>query len=278
MTSASTAAAAAYDALADAYDELTEAYDHRTWLARLVEVAERHGMAGRRVLDVACGTGKSFAPMLERGYEVTACDISAGMLAHARARAGPAVRLEQADMCALPPLGQHDLITCLDDAVNYVLDEQQLHQALLGMRRLLAPDGLIVLDVNSLLTYRTSFAATWVKATRDSFIAWHGHASALHAVGARAAATITVFRSADRVAWTRRESEHEQRHWPPTALCAAADRAGLEVRQVLGQLPGAVLEPTLDEHRHHKGVWVLATAPDPKLESERREPLMLIGP
>ncbi len=95
MTSASAAAATAYDALADTYDDLTKAYDYETWLSRLVAVAERHGLRGRRLLDVACGTGKSFAPMLERGYRVTGCDVSAGMLARARARGGSAVRLER---------------------------------------------------------------------------------------------------------------------------------------------------------------------------------------
>lgn len=260
MSSASAAAANAYDALADAYDELTASYDHETWLTHLVAVAERHGLRGRRLLDVACGTGKSFAPMLERGYRVTACDVSAGMLAQARARAGSNVRLERADMCALPALGRFDLITCLDDSLNYVVDPAQLHLALFGMRRLLAPGGLIVLDVNSLLTYRTSFAETWVRPSPDSFIAWHGHASTAHVAGATAKATITVFRNRDRDTWSRRESEHEQRHWPPATLRAAAEEGGLIVREVLGQLPGAVLERTLDEGRHHKSVWILARA------------------
>ena len=258
MTSASAAAATAYDALADTYDDLTKAYDYETWLSRLVAVAERHGLRGRRLLDVACGTGKSFAPMIERGYRVTGCDVSAGMLARARARGGSAVRLERADMCALPHLGRFDLITCLDDSLNYVVEPELLRESLLGMRRLLAAGGLIVLDVNSLLTYRTSFADTWVRPAPDSFIAWHGHASPAHSSGTTASATITVFRSRDGVTWSRRESEHAQRHWPPAALRRAADGAGLVVREVLGQLPGAVLEETLDESRHHKSVWVLA--------------------
>jgi ubiquinone/menaquinone biosynthesis C-methylase UbiE len=258
MTSTSAAVAGAYDALADSYDDLTEGYDYDTWLAALVEAAERHGLRGRRVLDVACGTGKSFVPMLERGYSVTGCDVSGAMLAHARARGGAAVRLRQADMCALPRLGCFDLVTCLDDSLNYVLDRELLHEALRGMRRVLAPRGLIVLDVNSLLTYRTSFAETWVRPSADSFIAWQGHASRAQAPETIARATITVFRTCGVGVWSRRHSEHTQRHWPPPTLRETAGRAGLEVKQVLGQLPGAVLEDTLDEARHHKIVLVLA--------------------
>jgi SAM-dependent methyltransferase len=71
------------------------------------------------VLDVACGTGKSFRPLLRRGYEVTGCDISPPMLEQAPAGA-PGVRLVPADMRALPDLGAFDLVTCLDDALNYL--------------------------------------------------------------------------------------------------------------------------------------------------------------
>ena len=56
----------------------------------LLPKLERHRLQGRRLLDVACGTGKSFIPMLERGWEVTACDISAAMVEVARGKVGDA--------------------------------------------------------------------------------------------------------------------------------------------------------------------------------------------
>src|SRR5206468_5504331 len=73
----------AYDALAPVYDVLTARYAYDRWLAALEDLALDHGLAGHRVLDVACGTGKSFLPLLERGWEVTACDISGEMAARA---------------------------------------------------------------------------------------------------------------------------------------------------------------------------------------------------
>jgi RNA polymerase sigma factor (sigma-70 family) len=127
-------AEAAYDALAPAYDVLTADYDYDVWLSAIERVAIAHGLAGRRVLDVACGTGKSFLPLLERGYEVTACDISQAMLPVARAKVGPRAQLCRLDMRALPALGPFDLITCLDDALNYLPDEPALAQAGLTLR------------------------------------------------------------------------------------------------------------------------------------------------
>src|SRR5215216_7107442 len=94
-----------YDVLAPAYDVLTAGHAHDAWLRAIERLALAHGLRGRRLLDVACGTGKSFEPLLRRGYEVTACDGSPAMVAHARARAGATARVEVADMRALPVFG-----------------------------------------------------------------------------------------------------------------------------------------------------------------------------
>src|ERR687895_239024 len=95
----------AYEALAPVYDGLTAHHDYDRWLAILEGLARRHGLQGRRVFDVACGTGKSFLPLARRGYSVDACDISRSMLVRARAKTeGLDVRLQVADMRLLPTL------------------------------------------------------------------------------------------------------------------------------------------------------------------------------
>src|SRR4051794_6874771 len=132
---------AAYDALAPVYDGLTAHHDHERWLARLLELARGHGLGGNRALDVACGTGKSFMPLVRRGFDVTACDLSPAMAARARRRArGHGVRVWVADMRRLPVLCEHaDLVTCLDDAVNYLHGPYELEAALTGMRANMRP-------------------------------------------------------------------------------------------------------------------------------------------
>ena len=245
----------AYDALAPAYDLLTEGYQYDRWLTGLLALAARHGLRGRRVLDVACGTGKSFAPLLDRGYEITGCDISAAMLARARERA-PGVRLVTADMRALPPLGEFDLVTCLDDALNYVTEEEGLLAALRGIRRSLAPAGLAVWDVNTQVMYRGAFAQTWaVEEDGARLVLWRGGASEDFAVGGAAGAVIDVFELAPG-GWRRSTSRHEQRHWPAARIVTIAAAAGLDVVSVIGQHKGARLDPELDEELHPKAVFV----------------------
>ena len=100
-----------YDAFAPHYDAFTAHHDYPAWTATLERLARAAGLNGRRLLDVACGTGKSFLPFLQRGFDVVACDVSPRMLAIAAAKAGERVRLERHDMRRLPVLGSFDPVS-----------------------------------------------------------------------------------------------------------------------------------------------------------------------
>lgn len=142
-TLTATPALLAYEQLAPVYDRFTADYDHAGWIDGLLGLAYRHGLRGSRVLDVGCGTGKSFAPLLDHGYEVWACDLSPAMVDRARKRPGvDPDRVLVADMRDLPQLGAFDLVTCLDDAVNYLLSPQDLAAAFASVARVLAPGGV----------------------------------------------------------------------------------------------------------------------------------------
>jgi SAM-dependent methyltransferase len=256
-TTALDPAEAAYDALAPAYDILTADYDYDAWLTAIERVAIAHGLTGRRVLDVACGTGKSFLPLLERGYDVTACDISEAMLRVARAKVGPRASLVQLDMRALPALGRFDLVTCLDDALNYLPDEAALAQALAGMRANLAPGGVLVFDVNALRTYRSSFAGDRVVVGEDCVVAWRGQTAPDLAPGDSAELVVEAFvQVAGGDEWTRHRAVHRQFQQPADRLERALAAAGLTLRARLGQLPGAVLDDRFSELEHAKCLYV----------------------
>jgi SAM-dependent methyltransferase len=249
----------AYDAIADGYDLLTAGYAHDAWLDAIERLARRHGLHGRRVLDVACGTGKSFLPLRARGYSVVGCDVSEAMLAHAAAKA-PGVPLHRADMRALPRLGRFDLVTCLDDALNYVLEEVELVACLRGLARNLARGGLAVWDVNTLATHRGAFAADRVCEDDERLIVWRGRTPPdLAACGLAEARVDHFVRSG--CDWRRLSARHLQRNWPVTTIARLAREAGLHVAAVHGQHPGAVLDDGVDELVHTKALFVARAAP-----------------
>jgi SAM-dependent methyltransferase len=246
----------AYEEMADVYDVFTRAYDYDRFLSVVETVALEHGLAGNRLLDVGCGTGKSFMPLLERGYDVTACDLSPEMVRRAREKGGGAARVVVADMRELPDLGRFDLVTCLDDSINYLLTDADLARALGGIARVLRGGGLVVFDVNSLRTYRSIFSQTFASDQEGVFFCWRGDTEPEMPPGGRAAATLEAFVPGAAGEWSRRCMRHMQRHHTRellTQLCAAA---ALEIVAVYGQHPGARLDAVADEAEHTKLLYI----------------------
>jgi SAM-dependent methyltransferase len=245
----------AYEALAPYYDQFTAAYAHQAWLEGLERALRQLGLRGDRVLDVACGTGKSSLPLVRLGYEVSACDVSPTMVAIARERLGlPEERVFVADMRRLPALPHFDAVTCLDDAVNYLLTEGDVRATFAGIGRALRPGGILAFDVNSLRTYASTFATRSEVQGEDATFVWSGKGSSLARPGGLYRATVEVVpkEGGGRAV----ESIHTQRHYPRETIERLLRAAGLQPLTVFGQAPGGRLLPGPDERRHTKLLYV----------------------
>jgi SAM-dependent methyltransferase len=241
-----------YDTLAPIYDRFSADFDHETWVARLLAVVTEAGATGKLVLDVACGTGKSFEPLLHRGYDVSACDISPAMVELARERAaGRARDVFVADMRDLPAGELFDLVTCLDDAVNYLLTDEDLERAFSSAARLLRPGGFYVFDTNTLLTYRTAFAEDSRFDSAGWEFTWHGEGRSDASPGVCATATVRAESASQTVT-----ARHVQRHHPVETIRSALADAGFEIVAVLGQTTGGILHHDPSDLGHNKMVFV----------------------
>lgn len=251
----------AYEAMAPVYDDFTAHHDYETWLDNLLPKLELHGIPpGKRLLDVACGTGKSFLPMLERGWSVTACDVSPKMVAIAREKVGAEVDLQVADMRQLPVFGEFDLVFCLDDAVNYLLSTEELVQALAGMRRNMGPDALLMFDANTLELYRTFFAEETVVEHNGRRMIWTGTTSPEAKPGSIAEAILEVVQNGATAEQPIPPSVHRERHFPEPTVRAALEQAGLECLDVYGHHYDAIPRQPLDEIAHTKAIYIARAA------------------
>jgi SAM-dependent methyltransferase len=105
---------------------------------------------GMRVLDLACGPAVHVVPLARAGAEVTGVDLSAGMLARARAacdRAGVSARLVRADMLEFTEPGAFDLVINMYTSFGYFTDPGDNLTVLRNIHDSLAPGGAAVIDL-----------------------------------------------------------------------------------------------------------------------------------
>ncbi|HTU14313.1 MAG TPA: class I SAM-dependent methyltransferase [Solirubrobacterales bacterium] len=244
---------AAYDLIAGHYDGFTAHHDYDVWLDSLLPALNVHGLSGDQLLDAGCGTGKSSLPMLDRGWQVTACDNSAEMLERLRAKAGHRMRIEQTDLRTMPVLGDFDLILCLGDVLNYCAVTTPLSTSLRGLAANLAPDGLLLFDLNTVATYRTFFAEVQEVEVSGQRVTWRGLGDGTAEPGALAESVMEI---APPGGEPLTRAVHRQRHLSEDEVRSSMAEAGLECLDVFGQGFDAVLERPLEENRHTKTIYI----------------------
>jgi len=246
----------ANDKFAGFYDEFNYRYRNTQWTGRLLEWAVSEGLNGTHLLDVACGTGHSAVPMHRRGWNVTGCDISSEMLSIAREKLPEGVKLEQADVRQLPVFGSFDLVWALNDPLNYLLSFKELCAALEGMAANLAPQGMLMFDLNTLETYRTFFSTRLEVEVGGRRLVWSGLAPGRSfETGDEAEAEFEV------IGESGSAHVHNSRHFPHEQVLEAIAAAGLDCKDLRGVTePEGNLVVPLDEDEHAKAVYLCRRA------------------
>ena len=241
----------AYEVLAPSYDAFTLGfgYKYETWTATLLAKAEEEGLQGNRLLDVACGTGFSFIPLLERSWQVTGCDISAAMIEAARAKVGERAELVVADMRELPVLGEFDLIWAINTPLIYLLSQEELEAALAGMRRNLAPGGLVLFDAMTMKTTRKFFSERFEVEREGKRFSWTGKLGADELRPGMVGGGRLEEEGKPDLA-----QDHAMRHFTEDETRAAIAAAGLRCERVFGEKDGQ-LQADLDEDEHPIAVY-----------------------
>ncbi len=141
-----------YDAYAAAYDRSGQLQFSILMDVYLRDLLRSHSVPGRRMVDLACGTGTLALLMAERGWTVLGLDNSPAMLAHAEQKQAAlnkpvAVQFGQADMRDFTLAAPVDLVTCCFDTLNYLIVEAELARCLAAVARSLVPHGLFCFDL-----------------------------------------------------------------------------------------------------------------------------------
>lgn len=138
-----------FDEVAQYYDLLMSSVPYARWVDYVELLLQRWEAEPRRVLDLACGTGKVGSEFIDRGYNAIGVDLSEPMVRYCDTREPPLAALV-ADASALGIADeQFDLVVSLYDSLNYILESEALAEAIAEAHRVLDSGGLFIFDMNT---------------------------------------------------------------------------------------------------------------------------------
>lgn len=226
-----------YERYAEIYDRIGQRqFGQRLAAAILAEPAI--GLPqGALIADLACGTGAATLRFAAAGFDVIGVDRSPQMLeraAQSATQAGLTVEWLCQDLRELSLPVAVDLVTCVYDSLNYILEPSELGGIFACVRQSLNPGGTFVFDLNS----RRRLAEGWADETvvaadeDDLFLiyqsTWDERAS-------RSPLHLTAFlRPKDGDAWERFDEEHVERGYliaEVESLLSNAGFSSIEVRE-----------------------------------------------
>ena len=97
-----------YEKFAYLYDELMQDVPYEKWIKIVNAYTEKYRISGRKLLDLACGTGELSVRLAAEGFAVTGADLSTDMLSVAKAKSDERslpIEFFQQDMTELEDLG-----------------------------------------------------------------------------------------------------------------------------------------------------------------------------
>jgi SAM-dependent methyltransferase len=169
----------AYTGFALCYDALMSEVDYEAWTERLLKEAVRHGPQPRTIADLACGTGGIANALAGRGYEVVGIDLSQPMLSIAQDKAHEAhlkVRYLLQDIASFQLHRPVDMITMINDGINYLTTREALKGVFESMAAALPPGGLALLEFST--PYKLEHVLgnrTIAESDEDISMIWENH-------------------------------------------------------------------------------------------------------
>lgn len=138
-----------FEGIAPYYDALMAGVPYFRWVDYVERLLGAYGQTAREVLDLACGTGQVGVEMMRRGYRAVGLDLSEPM-ARLCGRQHPPLPAGVMDAGRLGLAAESlDLVVCLFDSLNYVLDPEALRRCFAEVHRALRPGKLFIFDLNT---------------------------------------------------------------------------------------------------------------------------------
>ncbi|GAB4133187.1 MAG: hypothetical protein Fur0015_06460 [Ignavibacteriales bacterium] len=126
------------------YDYLMQNIDYSNWAEYLIDIFNKYGNSGEKILELASGTGKLSSFLIKRFSKLIATDISFDMIC----RIDYTKNKVCCDMISIPFNCKFDFIYSTFDSINYLTSKKQLHRFFNEVSSLLESDGIFTFDAS----------------------------------------------------------------------------------------------------------------------------------
>jgi SAM-dependent methyltransferase len=220
-----------YAVLASVYDALGMADSAENLTPRLIDYAHRSDWAGRRIVDLGCGTGASVRWFANHGYNITGIDLSPAMLRVAQQSitgSGISFQLLEGDIRALNDLHDIDFVLALD-VLNELNSLRDLETVFTSVAKCVAPGKLLVFDLHTIEGLAQREPVTMVSDSDDLNV----FLSSRFDYDRQASnGTYTIFHRSGS-AWQRYRAARTLRGFPIQVVTALLQRTGFGIMALL---------------------------------------------
>lgn len=166
-----------YEEFAQVYDTLMTEINYKEWADYLFRVMLNASSPVKSILEFGCGTGNITCELAQKGYDMTAVDISEDMLTvadeKAEAKGLDNIQFYLGDMSSFAMEKKFDAVICCCDSVNYLADLEAFDSFITCSVDALKPGGLLTFDMNTVWKYKELIKNnTFVYDLEDVFCVW----------------------------------------------------------------------------------------------------------
>lgn len=219
-----------YGAFSEVYDLLMGNVDYKERAESFDTLIKKYSLIEpKTLLDIGCGTGNLTFLFYEKGYDITAVDISEDMLMQAFEKkmnmGANSVLLLCQDMTELDLNDTVDAAISSMDSINHLTDEEDVKKAFERIALFLNKGGVFIFDANTVYKHREVLGNNCFQIdAEDVFCSWQNNLYADNLVGI----SLNIFKK-DFSGKYQRDSEYfEEKAYTKEQFIAFGKEAGLE--------------------------------------------------
>lgn len=236
--------------LSETYDALNTDIQYSEWADFYEKCFEKYASVKvKNICEMACGTGNMAILLANRGYNVTAFDLSEDMLTVADRKMFDEgvqnLRFTRQDMCTFKVYSKVQGIVCMLDSINCLLDNDSVFNAFESANAALDDGGVFVFDVNSKYKFENVYSDNaYVLEEENVLLAWQNF---YNKKTKKCDLYLTFFLEDEDGRYTRFDEHNKQKMHTVKVLDKLLDKAGFNVEAKVSGFDFAEADENRDE-------------------------------